>query len=521
MDDEVMDLRRHAAATPERCALVCGDERLSYGELEALANRLAAGLRARGLARGDHLATLVGNRPEGLALAWAAWRSGLYLTPVSTALAPAEVRYLVDDCDAKAVIVDVEQAALSAAVDWPAGVQRLALRGGIAGFDDLRPEVAAASARPVAHEPPGALMMYTSGTTGAPKGVHRPLLPPDWRGTPPFAADLIALFGVGGADVRYLSTAPLYHAAPLRVALAVTAGGGRVFVMDRFDAGLALDLIECEAITHSQWVPAMFQRLLALPAERRAGHRAPAHHTAIHGAAPCPPALKAAMIDWWGPILLEYYSGSEGIGLTLITSEEALNRPGSVGRARKGVLHIADEAGRELPTGATGLVCFSGGAPFVYHKAPQKTAARTLQSSSGERWQTFGDIGHVDADGYLYLTDRLDDMIISGGINVYPQEIESVLRQVPGVWDVAVIGVDDARFGERPLAFVVPERSIAPEVLRAALQQRIESSLGRVKRPDAIHFVDDLPRSPAGKLLRRRLRDLLRKDDPPPGSSNP
>lgn len=507
---EVLDLRRHAAAAPGRCAIACGDERLGYGELEALANRLAAVLRARGLQRGNHVATLVGNRPEGLALAWAAWRSGLYLTPVSTALAPPELRHLVDDCEAKAVIVDSEQAALAGAVDWPAGVQRLALRGGLAGFDDLRPEIAAASPRPAEHEPPGALMMYTSGTTGAPKGVHRPLLPADWRGTPPFAADLIALFGVGGTDVRYLSTAPLYHAAPLRVALAVTAGGGTVFVMERFDAGAALDLIEREAVTHSQWVPVMFQRLLALPADRRARHHAPAHRTAIHGAAPCPPAVKRAMIDWWGPILLEYYSGSEGIGLTLITSEEALQRPGSVGRARKGTLRIADEAGRELPAGATGLVCFSGIAPFAYYKAPEKTATRTLPQG----WQTFGDIGHVDADGYLYLTDRLDDMIISGGVNLYPQEIEAVLRDAPGVWDVAVVGVPDERFGERPVAFVVPDRSCAADrqALLAALRAHAGQRLGRFKQPDAIHLVDDLPRSATGKLLRRRLRDLLPKE---------
>ncbi len=507
--DELLDLRRHAAAEPTRCALVCGDERLSYGELEALANRLAAVLRARGLQRGEHIASLVGNRPEGLALAWAAWRTGLYLTPVSTALAPAEVRYLVDDCDAKAVIVDKDQTSLAAAVVWPEGLQRLALRGGLAGFDDLRAETAAASPQPAAHEPPGALMMYTSGTTGAPKGVHRPLLPADWRGTPPFAADLIALFGVGGSDVRYLSTAPLYHAAPLRVALAVTAGGGTVFVMDRFDAGAALDLIEREAITHSQWVPVMFQRLLALPAERRARHHAPAHRTAIHGAAPCPPAVKRAMIDWWGPILLEYYSGSEGIGLTLITSEEALQRPGSVGRARKGTLHIADPEGRALSAGETGLVCFSGIAPFAYHKAPEKTASRTLPQG----WQTFGDIGHVDADGYLYLTDRLDDMIISGGVNLYPQEIEAALREAPGVWDVAVVGVPDERFGERPVAFVVPARwhAAGVDTLLAELLAQAEQRLGRLKRPDAFYLVEDLPRSPTGKLLRRRLRDLLPK----------
>ena len=500
--NELQDLRRHAAIAPQRCALVFADQRITYGELEALANRLAAILRTRGLRRGEHIAALIGNRPEALALAWAAWRCGLYLTPVSTALAAPEVGALVADCEARAVLVDADQAPLAAAVDWPAGLQRLALRGAIPGFDDLRAEIANASAQPAADEPPGALMMYTSGTTGAPKGVIRPLLPADWRGTPPFAADLIALFGIGGAEVRYLSTAPLYHAAPLRTALAVTAGGGTAFVMDRFDAEAALALLEREAITHSQWVPAMFQRLLALPAEQRAAFSAPAHRTAIHGAAPCPIDLKRAMIDWWGPILLEYYSGSEGVGLTLIDSSEWLAHPGSVGRARKGRLHIVDEAGKELRAGETGLVCFSGVAPFEYHKAPEKTAARTLPGGL----QTFGDLGHADAEGWLTLGDRLDDMIISGGVNVYPQEIEAVLRAVPGVWDCAVVGVADARFGERPVAFVVPRRGEDEAALREALERGIEAGLGRIKRPDALHFVAELPRSPTGKLLRRQLR---------------
>jgi fatty-acyl-CoA synthase len=247
----------------------------------------------------------------------------------------------------------------------------------------------------------------------------------------------------------------------------------------------------------------MFHRLLALPAERRTRHHAPAHRRAIHGAAPCPPELKRAMIDWWGPILLEYYSGSEGIGLTMITSEEALARPGSVGRAHKGRLHIADDSGHERPPGRTGLVCFSGIAPFAYHKAPGKTAARTLPQG----WQTFGDIGHVDADGYLYLTDRLDDMIISGGVNVYPQEIEAALRSVPGVWELAVVGMPDPDFGERPVAFVVPRRGVDAMELERSLRGQAERSLGRFKRPDGYRFVDSLPYSPTGKLLRRRLRD--------------
>lgn len=507
MGADFLDLRQHARAAPERPAIVCGGETLSYSALETLANRMADALRGLGLKRGDHLATLVGNRAEMLALAWAAWRTGLYLSPMSTTLAPRELRYLAEDCDAVAVIVDARLAELAGAVGWPGGAKLLSMAGALPGFVAFDPLVAAASPEPSEHECPGALMMYTSGTTGAPKGVHRPLLPPDWRGTPPFAADLIALFGVGGDDVRYLSTAPLYHAAPLRVALAVTAGGGTVFVMDRFDAEAALTLIEQEAITHSQWVPAMFQRLLALPLERRRTHHAPAHRCAIHGAAPCPPAVKAAMIAWWGPILLEYYSGSEGVGLTLIDSEEALRHPGSVGRARKGVLHIVDESGRELAAGATGLVCFSAVTPFSYYKAPEKTAARTLPQG----WQTFGDIGHVDSDGYLYLTDRLDDMIISGGVNVYPQEIEAVLREAPGVWDCAVVGVPDSRFGERPVAFVVPARSGAldADAFVGALRQHAQRHLGRLKQPDAIYLIPELPRTPTGKLLRRSLRDRV------------
>ncbi|MBL8360975.1 MAG: AMP-binding protein [Rubrivivax sp.] len=511
MHDDVQDLRRHAAADPERRAIVCGTRSLSYGELEARSNRLAAAWRRLGLVRGDHVATLMGNVPEALAAAWAAWRCGVYLTPVPTTLAAPETAAMVADCEARLVLADGGSAAAAAlAAQVPRlvmnGVRWRSIGGEIHGYEPIELALATASPEPAADEPPGALMMYTSGTTGAPKGVIRPLLPADWRGTPPFAGDLIALFGVGGPDVRYLSTAPLYHAAPLRTALAVTAGGGTVHVMDRFDAEAALDVLEREAITHSQWVPAMFQRLLALPDERRRALRAPAHRTAIHGAAPCPIAVKRAMIDWWGPILLEYYSGSEGVGLTLIDSREALAHPGSVGRARKGRLHVVDDTGRERASGETGLVCFSGVAPFEYHRAPEKTAARTLHAADGTRLQTFGDLGHVDAEGWLFLTDRLDDMIISGGVNVYPQEIEAVIGAVPGVWECAVVGVEDGAFGERPIAFIVPRRGAPIEPLRAALVDAIERNLGRIRRPDAIHVIDELPRSPTGKLLRRKLR---------------
>jgi len=510
MPEALQDLRLHAARRPQAAAIVCGGQCVTYGALEALANRLAWVIRHSGLQRGDHAVAVLGNRPELLALAWAAWRTGIYLTPLSTALAPPELARLIEHCDARLVLADGALPALTC--DLPqrvtpqAGPLRWLMLGGSAdGFDPLEPLLTAASASPAEHEPPGALMMTTSGTTGAPKGVIRPLLPPDWRGTPPFAADLIALFGVGGEDVRYLSTAPLYHAAPLRFALAVTAGGGCVHVMERFDARDALALLQREGITHSQWVPAMFQRLLALPDADRAAFSAPAHRVAIHGAAPCPVAVKRAMIDWWGPILLEYYSGSEGVGLTMLDAHEALAHPGSVGRARKGRLHVVDEAGRDLPPGSTGLVCFSGIAPFAYHRAPEKTAARTLAGGL----QTFGDIGHVDAEGWLYLTDRLDDMIISGGVNLYPQEIEAAIAEVSGVWECAVAGLPDERFGERPAAFVVPHRAHDPQAVLDAVRRHCGQVLGRYKQPAAFHLLQELPRTPTGKLLRRQLRQAL------------
>lgn len=513
------DLRHHAQRDPERPALCVGTSIVTYGALESRANRFAHVLRRLGLVRGDHIASLMGNESDVLALAWACWRSGLYLTPMSNYLTAAELAYLVQDSDARAVVTSPRHMALAEELHGTLtspSPRWLITEGDLPGFESLRPLLEHASDQPCDDETPGALMMYTSGTTGAPKGVIRPLLPPEWRGTPPFAADLHALFGLAGTHVRYLSTAPLYHAAALRCALAVTAGGGWVYVMDRFDASSALNILEQQKITHSQWVPTMFQRLLALPLERRQSLRASEHTTALHGAAPCPAPLKQAMIDWWGPILLEYYSGSEGIGLTLINSEQAKQHPGSVGQARKGILHIVGDNQEVLAPGQTGMVYFSGVAPFAYYKSPEKTAQRTHP----EGWQTFGDIGHVDQEGYLYLTDRADDMIISGGVNLYPQEIEKVLRQLPEVWDCAVVGVPHPEFGERPMAFIVADRShsMSTDTLQRRLHQHCAQHLGRLKRPDRFEVVHELPYSPSGKVLRRQLRALqVAHDHCPPG----
>ena len=506
----LQDLRIHARNEPNRTAVVCNGLSWSYGELDSLSNRLAHVFRACGVERGDHIAILVGNRPEILALVWAAWRTGIYLTPMSTNLIHSELTYLLQDCGAKIFVCDSQFAKVGEtllAQFRGSQLQFLSLGESIQGFDSLKDCVQRMSDLPVNDECPGALMMYTSGTTGSPKGVIRPLLPTDWRGTPPFAQDLLNLFNIGGDDVRYLSTQPLYHAAALRFALAVTAGGGLVHVMSRFDAQEALQILEKERITHSQWVPAMFQRMLKLPSEQLSNFHAPSHRCAIHGAAPCTPELKVKMIQWWGPILLEYYSGSEGVGLSLINSQEALTHPGSVGRVCKGELHVVSDPNSdiELPTGEVGMLYFSGISRFEYHNAPEKTKARTHVKG----WQTLGDLGYVDGDGYLYLSDRMDDMIISGGVNVYPQEIEKIIRQVQGVHDCAVVGFSDEDFGERPIAFVVPESAHSPASLIKRVQDYCQEHLGRIKRPDRIELIADLPRTATGKLLRRQLKNRV------------
>jgi long-chain acyl-CoA synthetase len=299
-----------------------------------------------------------------------------------------------------------------------------------------------------------------------------------------------------------LSTAPLYHAAPLRFALAVIAAGGFVHALEKFEPEAALVALSTRGITHSQWVPTMFQRLLRLPHDERLKFKAPAHRVALHAAAPCPEPVKRAMIDWWGQIVLEYYSGTEGVGLTMIDSSQWLAHPGSVGQAVKGVPHVIDDAGRELPAGEVGQIYFSGVPPFKYFGDSKKTAARTTPDG----WQTFGDIGHLDASGYLFITDRMDDMIISGGVNVYPQEIEAAILELTDVLDCGVVGVNDDEFGERPVAFVVGSTAMDPQALLEQVRQHCEGRLGRIKRPDHCIVVDAIPRSATGKLLRRDLR---------------
>ena len=493
-------LRDWAARDPDRPAVVIGGAITSYGELERMANRAARVFRSRGLRPGDHVALVLGNDPAIFALVWGAYRAGLYLTPVPSGASSADAAYVIRNSAAKLVVLDSRLPVSSGLARHGTAVRWFSLAGPLDGCESLDEALTAESASPCPDEEPGSLMMYTSGTTGAPKGVWRPR-PTDPSAPPPFAGDLLSIFAIE-AGSRYLSTQPLYHAAALRFGLAFTAAGGTVHVMPRFDAGAALDMLEGERITHSQWVPTMFRRLLALPAERRAAFSAPDHRCALHGAAPCPVPLKRAMIEWWGPIVQDYYSGSEGVGLSTITAAEWLERPGSVGRCVKGELHVLGDGDVELPPGEIGRLFFSGVAPFSYFDAPDKTAER----KSRQGFQTFGDVGYRDADGYIFLTDRQDDVIISGGVNIYPQEVERALLAHRDVEDCAVVGLPDDDLGERAAAFVVlKEHATGDEGLREALESHALATLGRVKRPRELRFVDDLPRSATGKLVRREL----------------
>lgn len=508
-----------AEQDPDKAAVVmAGSGRvITYRELDAESNRLAHLLRARGLRPGDHLAMMLENHPSFLAIAWAAQRSGLYYTPISSRLRPDELAYVVDNCRARAFVCSAAVAGVAAAVTartpgvevrlmvdrdraYPAGESGADAEG--AAFQDYGAAIAGLPAEPIADEVEGADMLYSSGTTGLPKGVLPPL-PLDEIGTPPpLLALLQGLYGMDG-DTVYLSPAPLYHAAPLRYGMGVHRLGGTVVVMEHFDAERALAAIERYRVTHGQFVPTMFIRMLALPTAVRDRYAVSSLRCAVHAAAPCPIEVKRAMIDWWGPVLHEYYAGTEGNGYVCCDSAQWLAHPGTVGRSVLGPLHVCDADGAELPVGEDGAVYFDGGA-FEYWQDPDKTAAS--RDPLGRGWTTLGDIGHLDADGYLYLTDRAAYMIISGGVNIYPQEAENILAVHPAVADVAVFGVPDTEMGQRVQAVVEPAEGVAagPE-LAAELIAYCRSRIAHYKCPTAVDFRDTLPRQPTGKLLKRVL----------------
>ncbi|HEB90076.1 MAG TPA: acyl-CoA synthetase [Deltaproteobacteria bacterium] len=499
----------HAEQRPDHPAIVMGrsGEVVTYAELEERSNRLARHWRSIGLREGDHVAVFAENHPRYMEVVWAGLRSGLYVTAINSFLTAPELAYILNDCEARAFVTSRARAEIASRLqedDAIPGVQdRLMMDGTVPGFQSYEDALAASSGERLEKETLGTTMLYSSGTTGRPKGIMRPLLsihPSEFPNPKPYGP----LYGYD-RDMIYLSPAPIYHAAPLAFVNATLAWGGSVVMMEKFDAATALALIERHSVTHSQWVPTMFSRLLKLPAEVRERYDLSSHVCAIHAAAPCPVPVKREMIEWWGPILHEYYAGSEGNGSTGITSEEWLEKPGSVGRIRAGALHIVDENGNDLPPGEEGAVYFSGaGLPFEYHNAPEKTAESRLDGGR----TTLGDVGYVDEDGYLFLTDRKAYMIISGGVNIYPREVEDRLITHPKVADVAVFGVPNEDFGEEVKAVVQTMPDVhQDENLADELLAWCREDLAAYKVPRSIDFVEELPRLPTGKLYKRILRD--------------
>lgn len=496
----------HAVTQPDKPAFIMAGsgETVTYRQLDERSNQGAQLFRSMGLAVGDVVAILLDNHPRYLEIAWAAQRAGLYYTCISTKLTAPEAAYIVKDCGAKALItgpaLDTVAAALAPLIP---GVALLRVDGASGPFGDFDAARSAQPTTPIADETAGSDMLYSSGTTGTPKGVKPPL-----TGGPidaPHALQMMAqhLFGLSGESV-YLSPAPLYHAAPLRWCMSVHKLGGTVVVMEKFDPEAALALIERHKATCGQFVPTHFVRMLKLPEETRARYDVSSMRSAIHAAAPCPVPIKEAMIAWWGPTIYEYYAGTEGNGFCWIDSKNWLERRGSVGQAALGELRICDEAGDPLPPRTEGVVYFANGPAVTYHNAPDKTA----ESYNRHGWTTLGDVGWTDEDGYLYLTDRKSFMIISGGVNIYPQEIENLLITHPKVADAAVVGAPDEEMGEQVVAVIQPlDRRDAGEPLAAELLAFARDNLSHVKAPRRIDFVQELPRHPTGKLYKRLVRD--------------
>jgi fatty-acyl-CoA synthase len=503
----------HAEKDPDRVAIITGngDTRETFGELELRSRRLARLLRDRGIARGGCVAALLDNTDESFHdLYWACQRTGLYFTPVNWHLQDDEVQYIVDNSDADALFASGRFAELAARVapKCPKLQLRIATTGEIPGFETLAGVLADVALDPALDDQrEGSLMIYSSGTTGMPKGVRRPL--PDVPAGDPsvalFSQGMMGMFGITGDD-RYLCPAPLYHAAPIVFSTSHTRIGASVVVLPRFDAELALRAIQDQRVTSSQWVPTHFRRLLQLPEAVRRSYDLSSLRVAIHAAAPCPIPVKRAMIDWWGDAIVEYYGGTEGGG-TVIRAQEWLRKPGSVGRHwTGGKVWVLDEEGREVSgPNVEGAIYFE--APPVGRFSYYKDDAKTEQTYRGNLF-TIGDIGYVDEDGFVFLTDRQSNMIISGGVNIYPQETENHLLVHPKVDDVAVIGVPNEEMGEEVKAVVIPAAGAAPGPdLERELIEHCRAGIAHYKCPRTIDFVRELPRTETGKMAKRMLRD--------------
>lgn len=501
----------HAQTRPDHPAMIMAGsgQTVTFAEMDAYANRFAQLLRARGLKRGDHFAVLMENNVHYLQVVWGSQRAGTMMVPISTRLTAPEICYILKDAGAKFLLTSTRYAeAIEGIRDECADLPLLIVDG--AGEEDYEAALAAQPAEPIADQAPGQYMLYSSGTTGRPKGV-KPAPPEDddILATNPLMG--LAVMGAGmpaDGSMVYLSPAPLYHAAPIGWCTTAQRLGGTVVVMEKFDPEHALETIEKYKVTDSQWVPTHFVRMLKLDPEVRTRYDLSSHQRALHAAAPCPVPIKREMIEWWGPIINEYYAGSEGVGMTLIKAEDWLTHPGSVGKAIHGTLHVCNAEGEEVPAGQDGLLYFENDLIPTYHNDPEKT--REAMHPKG--WMTLGDIGHVDADGFLYLTDRKSHMIISGGVNIYPQEIENLLVTHDKVMDAAVIGAPCPDFGEKVVAVVQPiDMADAGDALEAELRDFLAPSLSKIKMPKLFDFRAQLPREANGKLYKRELRDEYQK----------
>ncbi len=502
-----------AETTPDKpAAIMAGSgDTLTFKQLDDRSNQLAQLLWAAGLRRGDHVAIFMENRLEYFVCYWAAVRSGLYITAINRYLQADESSYIINDSGSQALFTSAAMAELVRDIPGlsPGLSVLLSVGGGVDGFDDFDAAVDAHPAEKLATQPRGEAMLYSSGTTGQPKGIKRPLADieiDDPSGMSGVTLLLTGLFGAT-ADATYLSPAPLYHSAPLGFTTSFQSMGATVVVMERFDAADALRYLEQYEITHSQWVPTMFSRMLKLQDDERSGYDWSKHQMAIHAAAPCPVEVKKQMFDLWGPIIYEYYAGTEVNGFVFCTPEDWLSHPGTVGKSILGPIHICDELGDVLPTGESGTIYFEREEmPFEYHNDPEKT--RGAQHPDHPTWSTLGDVGYLDDEGYLFLTDRKAFMIIAGGVNIYPQEIEDCLIMHPKVADVAVFGVPNPDLGEEVKAVVQPEAGIeqTPELAQELLAYAAEH-IARYKVPRTLDFRDELPRLPTGKLYKRLLRD--------------
>ncbi len=497
----------HAITQPNKPAYVMAEtgEIVTYRQLDDRSRQVAHMLRSMGLVAGDHIVILLENHPRFFEICWGAQRSGIIYTAASTRLTVMEAAYIVQDCAAKVLITshalaDLAQALLGVT---PGLKARLMVDAAHAGYFSYEAILATFAATPVADETAGCDMLYSSGTTGRPKGVFVPPESPAIDATTSLIEICKNVYGIDLNSI-YLSPAPLYHAAPLRFNMVAMRLGATCIVMAHFDPEAFLRLAEKHRATHTQLVPTMFVRMLKLPATTRAAFDVRSLKFAIHAAAPCPIPIKEQMIDWWGPIIWEYYAGTEGNGMTLVRSADWLTHKGTVGKAVVGQLKICNDQGDEVPTGTPGTIHFADGKAFEYHNDPQKTA----DSRNARGWTTLGDIGYVDADGFLFLTDRKAHMIISGGVNIYPQEAENLLVTHPKVMDVAVFGVPNEEFGEEVKAVVQPrDMADAGPALEAELIAFCRTQLSPNKCPKSIDFEPELPRHPTGKLYKRLLRD--------------